>query len=480
MSKQLPRLTTGIPGMDEVLKGGFIEGASYIVQGQPGAGKTIFSNQVAFAAAAAGRKVLYVTLLAETHDRLFNVLSTLDYFDRDKLGTSIVYVSVFQTLRDEGLSAVVQLLRRETKRQDASLLVFDGLLNARDRADTDLDVKTFLAEVQSQAAFVGCTVLFLTSAQLGDGSPEHTMVDGVVELHDDLIGMRTVRQLQVRKSRGSGSLGGYHQYEITGQGLTVYPRLEAMLAYTSIEDQPEPGRVGTHVEGLDAMIGGGLPIGSVTLLFGPSGSGKTSLGLDFLDGSSPDEPGLLFGFYETPKRLLLKSQALGVPLDDHVESGALEMICQPMTENLIDKLGRDLLAAVRRRGVKRLFIDGLGGFERAASYQPRLVEFFAALTNELRALGVTTIASWELRDLFGPHVAAPAHEISSLLDNLIMLRQVELESRYKRVISILKVRDGVFDPALHEIGFGNHGLKVALPLEPVTGAATGLARPLEQ
>ena len=466
--------------MDEVLKGGFIEGASYIVQGQPGAGKTIFSNQVAFASAAAGRKVLYVTLLAETHDRLFNVLSTLDFFDRDRLGSDIVYVSVFQTLRDEGLSAVVQLLRRETRRQDATLLVFDGLLNARDRADTDLDVKTFLAEVQSQAAFVGCTVLFLTSARLMDGSPEHTMVDGVIELHDDLIGMRTLRQLQVRKSRGSAALGGYHQYEIDGQGITVYPRLEAVLAHPSVDDNPEPGRVPSHVEGLDAMLGGGLPRGSVTLLFGPSGSGKTSLGLDFLDGSTLDEPGLLFGFYETPQRLAIKARALGVPLDDHLESGALELICQPMTENLLDKLGHDLLAAVRRRGVKRLMIDGLGGFERAASYKPRLVEFFAALTNELRALGVTTIASWELRDLFGEHVAAPAHEISSLLDNLILLRQVELESRYKRIISILKVRDGVFDPALHEVGFGNHGLKVALPLKPVSGASTGLAKPLEQ
>src|SRR5690606_11475422 len=134
------------------------------------------------------------------------------FFDRQKVGDSIVYLSVFQTLRDEGLEAVVKLLRKEIGRQKASLLVFDGLLNARDRAETDLDVKTFVAEVQSQAAFVDCTVLFLTSIRDADSSPEHTMVDGVIDLCDHVAGARRVRRLQVLKSRGSRSIGGYHQY----------------------------------------------------------------------------------------------------------------------------------------------------------------------------------------------------------------------------------------------------------------------------
>src|SRR3546814_9588523 len=116
---------------------------------------------------------------------------------------------------DLGLGAVVKLLRRETKRHGATLLVFDGLLNALDRTDTDLDVKTFVAEVQSQAGFVGCTVLFLTSTRLEDSSPEHTMVDGVIELNEDLYGVRTARRLQVRKSRGSPAIGGLHKFEIT-------------------------------------------------------------------------------------------------------------------------------------------------------------------------------------------------------------------------------------------------------------------------
>lgn len=465
--------------MNTVFGGGFIEGASYIVQGQPGAGKTILGNQIAFATAAAGKRVLYITLLAETHDRLFQSLSTLTFFDKQQLGRSVSYLSVFQTLNKEGLSAVVNLLRKETKRQGASLIVFDGLLNARDRAETQLDVKTFVAEVQSQAAFVGCTVLFLTSARLEDDSPEHTMVDGVLELHDELVGARTVRRARLRKSRGSAALGGYHQYEITEDGISVYPRLEAALSRPSVEDAADTQPVLSGIEGLDALTGGGLPRGSTTLLVGPSGSGKTTFGINFLAQCSVAEPGLHFGFYETPKRLMLKARALGLDLQTHVDSGALEIAWHPLTENLLDKLAYRLLDAIAARGVKRLFLDSFGAMERAAVSRTRLVEFFAALTNELRAQGVTTVGTWELRDLFASEVTAPNSEISSLLDNLIMIRQVEIRSEYKRVLSVLKVRDHAFQAAPQEVVIGERGLAIRGDFEPASGISTGLARPLE-
>ena len=478
MTQLLPRIISGVEGLDQILGGGFLEGASYIIQGQPGAGKTILSNQVAFANVRKGRKVLYVTLLAETHDRLFQVLGTLDFFDRSQLGITISYVSVFQTLRDNGLSAVVELVRKEIARQGATLLVFDGLLNARDRADSPLDVKTFVAEIQSQAAFVGCSVLFLTSTRFADDSPEHTMVDGVIELHEEVSGVRSVRRLQVKKSRGSVALGGLHQFEINSSGLIAYPRLEAALQVPSVDGEPSSEIVGSGVDGLDSLLGGGLPAGSVTLVFGPSGAGKTALGLSFLAEAKEEEPALHFGFYETPARLQAKARALGVDIERHMASGDLEVIWQPMTENLLDKLGHQLLQAVRRRNVKRLFIDGLGGFQRAAVHQPRVTEFFCALTNELRALGVTTIATWELRDLFGPTLTAPGSELSSLIDNLVMLRHIESESRYTKALSILKVRDSAFDPAIHEVGFGNTGIRIDVPLPPVVNAATGLATPI--
>lgn len=472
--EELARFASGIDGLDQILAGGFLKGASYIIQGQPGAGKTILSNQIAFEHVAKGGRVLYVTLLSESHERLFQSLGSLTFFDKDRLGSEIIYVSVFQTLRDDGLEAVVKLLRKETKRHDATLLIFDGLLNARDRAHTDFDVKTFVAEVQGQAAFVGCTVLFLTSSSITEVSPEHTMVDGVLELSDTIAGVRSVRHLQVRKSRGSKAIGGLHKFEITGRGISVFPRIEAITGDEIAATPASNGRLSTGIADLDGLIGGGLPTGSVTLVAGPTGSGKTTLGLHFLSQSNAAEPGLHFGFFEPPLRLHAKAQTLGIPLPEN--QGWFAIDWRPLSDNILDKLAHRLLGQVRALGIKRLFLDGLGGFERAAVYRPRLVEFFASLMDQLRYLGVTTMATWEIREMVGADVAAPARDISAILDNMILLRQIEEDHHLIRSISVQKMRDSDFDSAAYGIAFGQGGLKVGQGLG--ADIATAISHPV--
>jgi circadian clock protein KaiC len=457
---RLKRLNSSVPGLDAVLCGGFIAGASYIFQGRPGAGKTILANQIAFAQANEGQRVLYVTLLAESHERLFEALSTLDFYDAAAVGNTVTFISVFQTLRAEGLSAVVSLLRREMGRQNCSMLIVDGLLNVRDTADATLDVKTFVAELQANAAFSRCTVLMLTSASPGEASPEHTMVDGVLELHEDVVGAKTIRRLQVTKSRGSAALGGFHSYEITTAGITVYPRLELFLARPTDDTDPPEQRVPSGIADMDELIQGGFPSASFTLLMGPSGSGKTTFGLSYLKLATPEQPAVMFGFYESPRRLAFKARAIGIELDGLVASGALKIIWHPLTENLLDKLAYDLLDAVRSLGARRVFIDGLSGFERAVADPARLVEFFSGLSNELRTLGITTIATWESRNIFGLQSTSPVPEISGIVDNLLLLRQTQSGSELKRVLALLKIRDGNFDGALHLISVTRGGLRI--------------------
>lgn len=307
MAQALKRLVTGIDGLDALLKGGLIAGASYIIQGPPGAGKTILANQLACGHVRGGGRVLVATLLSESHERLFQYLSTLDFFDPALVGDKIQFVSAFDTLEQDGLDAVVRLLRQEIARQQASLLIVDGVLNARVRAETALDTKKFVSELQGHAAFAGCTVLLLTSARLDEGSPEHTMVDGVIELGEQLVGSRAVRHVQLRKTRGSGALSGRHECLIDESGMQVYPRLEALFSHPSQLGSGTLARISSGVPTFDEMLGGGLATGSVSLLMGPSGIGKTSLGLAFLGASTPQAPGLHFGFYETPERLRSKA-----------------------------------------------------------------------------------------------------------------------------------------------------------------------------
>ncbi|MGF6768685.1 circadian clock protein KaiC [Paraburkholderia sp. GAS199] len=457
MDNTLTRLKSEVPGLDDICGGGLVAGSSYIFQGRPGAGKTILANQIAFAQARERRKVLYVTLLAESHDRLFQSLSTLDFYDAALLGHEITYISLFKTLREEGLPALVATLRGELVRLGASMLVLDGLLNAREIGQTNLDVKTFVAELQGHAAFTGCTVLFLTSARIDDSSPEHTMVDGVLQLEEGLFASRTVRRIRVAKSRGSSALGGPHTYEISGRGIEIFPRLEAALARPSGSDRISTNRLGTGTAGLDARLQGGIPGSSVTAIVGPAGSGKTTFGIGFLRLASTAQPAVHFGFYETPERLCAKARALDIDLPALVRSGALTLIWRPLTENLLDKLAYDLLRSVRETRAQRLFIDGLAGFERASVEPHRMVEFFAALTNELRSLGVTTVCTWEVKELSGPWVTNPSPEILSQIDNVIGMQHAMSGGVIRRTLSVLKVRDSLFDTSVAEVGISDSG-----------------------
>jgi len=299
------------------------------------------------------------------------------------------------------------------------------------------------------------------------------MVDGVVELSDTLMGVRTVRQLQVRKSRGSHALGGLHKFEISGKGVTVYPRIETLYAETSNQEIAELTRISCGVPGLDTMMGGGIPRGSVTLITGPSGSGKTTLGLHFLAQAKVDEPALHFGFFENEQRLRLKATSIGLTLPPP-DTGELTVMCYTLAENLLDRLAHELIDHVQAHGIKRLFIDGLGGFERAAVHRAHLTEFFATLTGHLRQLGVTTVATWEIRELVGGDVSAPTANLSAILDNLILLRQFEENHDLQRSISIQKMRESAFDTAAHRLSFASDGFLIGDRLGVVPTPPAGL------
>ena len=454
------RVSTGIPGLDTVLRGGLLRGGVYIVQGVPGAGKTILANQFCFRHVASGGRAAFVTLLAESHTRMLQHLRPLDFFDESVIPESLYYVSGFNALENEGLKGLLDLLRREIRGHRATALVIDGFLAVEEAAPLARDLKKFVHEVQTYAAVANCTVLLLTNGSNRRVCPEHTMVDGLIDLGEQVFAIRTERSLVVRKFRGSGFLPGRHSYRIADGGMEVYPRIEAAFNTPSVADQAVSGAASTGVPELDEMLGGGLPIATTAAIVGPTGTGKTTLGLQFISRSSRSEPGLFFGFYETPVRLRQKSAALNIDLAAMEERGDVEIIWQSQGEHMLDELGHRLLESVRRRNVKRLFVDGLTGLVQAAVHPERIGRFFAVLANELRALGVTTLYTMELRDVVSSEVVLPIDGVSSLLENLIAFRYVEFNSRVHRLVSVIKVRDSDFDPSLREFRITAHGIEV--------------------
>ncbi len=472
-SAPIPRLKTGIAHLDVILSGGFLRGGSYIIAGSPGAGKTILGNQICFHQVAAGERALYITLLSEAHGRMVAHLSHMSFFDPSAVGTKLHYVSGYNELREgkQSLKALLGLVRKLIKRHGATLLVLDGIARVGSFAESAVDFKEFVHELNVLLTFTGCTGLLLSDSSAEDvGYPARTMVDGLLELRDVMDGVRAVRELIVLKFRGSGYLRGAHFFEIDEQGLRVYARIEARLAAPSSIPTASGQRLSFGVASLDQMLGGGISEGTSTLVLGSSGTGKTILGLHFLAaGLAKREPALYFGFFESPPRLLRKADELGLKLSQHVEKGGLEIIWQPTGELIMDALAERLLEGVQRRKVKRLVIDGLAGFEESVVRPERLAHFFKSVTNELAGLGVTTLLTEEMRELFGPEIVVPLNGLSSVAENIILVRQIEIASELKRAIAVMKTRETSHDSMLRELSITDHGLEVGDPF-PAQGA----------
>ncbi len=472
---ELDRLRTGIPGLDDILGGGVFNGAAYIVQGTPGAGKTILANQICFNHAARGGKALYVSLLAEAHDRLLTYLSPMRFYDAAMVPANIFYMSAFSILQKEGPVALQRLLVEEIRKRGATLVVIDGLFVVHDAFASEPAFRRFVHEMQGMASLTRTCLLMLTNQNRDRSSPEHTMVDGWIELLDEMHHMRAVRVLVLHKQRGSASLRGRHYFRIADDGIMVFPRMEAIQPHEPARPDTA-SRISSGIPQFDTMLHGGYSGGSATMLLGPSGSGKTTFGLQFLAASTPEAPGLLFSFFETPASLMRKAHSVGLDLEGMVERRAVHILWQPVADHLVDELGHRLSDAVRGSGAKRVFVDGIGGFERAMLFPHRLPAFINAVNNMLKSMDATVLYSRETRDLFALD-RLDTNEMSAMAENLVMLHYQRSGRMLRRLASILKSRDSDFDPMAEEFHISSQGIRFGPPPSPQDRPRTSIGTP---
>jgi len=473
------RLETGVPRLDFITKGGLLKGASYAFLGPPGSGKTVLAHQIAFHHVRHGGKVLYVTLLTESHARMLANLEEMDFFDAKVIPHQLHYISGYRELEMEGLKGMLELVRRMTRQHEATLLIIDGMDAAKEFARSDLTFKRFLQELQTFVSIIGCTTLLLSPHHDGEIHPETTAVDGIFELSLWLAGPRAVRELVALKFRGSDSLLGKHEMEISERGVVIHPRTEVQFSSPQEDGREDRVRMAFGIPRLDESLRGGLLSGSTTLLMGAPGTGKTLLGLHFLlQGAREGQPGVYFGFYETPPRLMEKAAGVGMgDLKKYVDEGLIEIQWQPPLEHNMDALAERLLERIEERKVKRLrlFIDSVAGFRSAAVYPERMPRFFSALSHQLRMLDVTTLYSDET-ELFSTSVEPPQPEAAAYVENIIFLRYLELRSQLYRLISIMKMRESQYDSGIREFAISDEGIIVADTFKSAEAVLTGQAR----
>ena len=444
-----------------MLEGGLLVGGVYIVQGVPGAGKTVLANQIAFEFAKAGGQVVYVTLLAESHARMLQHLRRMRFYDSSVIPKNLYYLSGFRPLEEDGLSGLLDVVRQSATSHKAGLLVLDGLVSAEDAAPSLKDYKKFLHELQVVLALMGGTALLLSNAERANGfRPDHTMVDGIIELSNEIQNVHSRRYLHVRKLRGAAQVSGRHSFDISDAGIAVHPRIETRVKPASDDEYvPSVERLGFGIADLDKMMEGGVPNASATMLLGPTGSGKTMLGLQWLaEGARLDETGIYFGFFERPPAILAKSKRVCVGLVEGVERGLVHQLWQRPVEGIVDVVCDRLLNEVERHEPKRLFMDGLDGLATAVDIDDRVREVMTALANELERRGVTILYSAESADLVGPTMRVPFRGVSAITHNMIVLRHARMRGRICRVLSVLKMRDSGHDSTLRELLITDRGI----------------------
>jgi circadian clock protein KaiC len=474
---EVPRVSSGTPYLDQILAGGWLRGGVYLIAGPPGTGKTTLGNQFCFSMAERGHNALYVTLLAETHARMMLHLRSLEFFRPEHVGTRVHYFSGTRILKDKGLTGLLEELTRTVREKRIQTLVLDGATLLRESASSPIALREFLQGLSVLCGLTDCTALLLSTELHRNMDVEHAMVDGILSLSADLLGLKAIRGIEVHKFRGSNNIPGRHTFLIDEQGVKIYPRWEAVYRKTPEVIPDASHRLRFGIPTLDDMCHGGMVSYSSTLLLGSPGSGKTLLGLHFLaEGAARGERGLYFGFAESGETLLRKTRSVGLELDTYVKQGLVRLESRAPVETLPDAMVQELMDMVREHHYTRVFIDGLEPFAKEAIDPERTTRFVSALINALRDAHVTMMITEQTNTLFGPDLHSPIKGAEAIVDNLIFVRFAELEGRLRRMLSVLKMRDSENDPFLREFHITSRGLEVLEPFSSMEGMLTGLPR----
>jgi circadian clock protein KaiC len=470
---------TGIGGLDQILGGGFSRDRIYLVQGNPGVGKTTLGLQFLLTGAAQGERGLYVTL-SETREELEAVaashgwnLDGLDLFEltpADALSPDEENTLFHPSDVELGETTKALLARIEHSRP--ARVVFDSLSELRLLAQSPLRYRRQILALKQ--FFIGrrCTVLLLDDLTSESADMQlQSLAHGVVTLeHLSPVYGAERRRLRVLKMRGTRFRGGFHDFRLDRGGMQVFARLVAADHKRTFVVEP----ISSGVQGLDELLGGGLDRGTSTLLMGPAGSGKSTIAVKFaVEAAKRGERSAIFAFDESRPTLFTRARSLGMDLEPFVQSGHITVRQVDPAEMSPGELTELIREAVEDKGVSLVVLDSLNGYLYAMPEEQFLILQLHELLTYLGQLGTVTILVEAQQGLIGPSMKSPI-DISYLADGVVLLRHFEAKGHIRRAVSVLKKRSGSHETNIREMTLGPEGIKVGRPLSDFHGILTGV------
>jgi circadian clock protein KaiC len=473
------KATTGIPGLDNVLSGGLSREHTYLIEGQPGSGKTTIALQFLLQGARAGERGLYVTM-SETEKELREVAASHGWILPPAIEILELVPSDFlldaeqvQTLihaSELELGESVERLLHKIDRIKPDRIVLDSLSELRLMAQSPLRYRRQVLTLKHHFARLGVTVVMLDDLTTDTlDRAVHSIAHGVVRLEQlapDYGAER--RRLRVLKYRGTAFRGGFHDFVIADTGVEVFPRLVATAHKTDFaRDDIRSGN-----PGLDALFGGGLETGSSTLVIGPAGTGKTLLVLTFVAAAvARGEKAAIFLFDEEIGLLFKRMKAFGIDLEAMRERGDILIEQIDAAELSPGEFSHRVRTAVDEKQIKTVVIDSLTGYEAAMPQEKALVLHLHEILLYLNRQGASTFVTVAQHGLVGD-MSSPV-DVTYLADSVILLRYFEANGDIRRAISVMKKRTGTHETTIREYRIGAGGIQLGKPLRGFLGVLRG-------
>jgi circadian clock protein KaiC len=470
---------SGVPGLDEILNGGLPAKSLYLIEGNPGVGKTTLAMQYLLEGKRQGEACLYVTL-SESRQELEAVAESHGW---DLGGISIIELSAIETAiggkapttlfqsAEVELTQLLKLVMGEIERGRPARVVLDSLSELRMLAQSPLRYRREVLRLKQQLAALGCTVLLLDDrTSEGSDIQVHSIVHGAISLSAAPLKYGIFRRtLAVSKLRGVHFREGNNDYVIERGGLRVFPRLVASEHHTAFR---KTLALSGNAE-LDALLGGGLHHGTSNLVIGPAGSGKTTLSTMFAHAAAArGERANYYVFDETKATLCGRAEEMGIGLAPHLQSGMLKVEQMDPAEISPGELASRIRMAVEKENVRIVILDSLNGYVTSMPQDEYLHLHLHELLMYLNQQGVMTIMVLAQHGLVGS-MGTPI-DVSYLADSVILTRYFEAVGSIRKAISIVKKRSGPHEAAVRELSLTTRGVTIGPPLSDFQGVLTGV------